>query len=145
MYVRSPLAAAALGAILLVATVATGAQTDPNDPLGLGTKLGLQSLNNSGQVGTITLFRRGAHKTLVDLSISGVPARKVELASLRRSRDCTATIARRVAFALESVRHARSRTLLAATEDSLLSGNYIVLVASQEKPSHYLACGHLYR
>ena len=142
---RLRLAGSALGAWLLAATLAGGAQTDPNDPLGLGTKLGIQTLNNSGQLGFITLFGRGSHKTLVDLTMSGVPRSKVELASLRRGRDCSGKIDRKIAFVLGDVRNGRSGTLLAASEATLLSGNYITIVASKETPSHYLACGHLYR
>ena len=145
MLLRVGLPALALGLSLLAAAAPGGAQIDPNDPLGLGTKLGVQSLNNSGQVGTVTLFRRGAGHALVDVSLSGVSPAKIELASIRRGHDCAGAITPQAAFVLNDVHKARSRTALAASEATLLSGNYIVVVASKQTPSHYLACGHLYR
>ena len=121
-----------------------GAQIDPNDPLGLGTKLGIQTLNNSGQLGSITLFKRGA-KTFVDVSMAGVPHGKTETAAIHRSRDCDGAIDPKATYTLGDVRSGRSRTLLAVAKDRLLSGNYGVVIASKADPRHYFGCGHLYK
>jgi len=142
-------APARIVATLLVSTFAFGtahalAQGDPNDRLGLGTKLGIQMMNQSAQVGSVTLFHRGA-RTFVDVSVQGVPAGKVERVAIHRNRDCDQPIDPVAAFALTDLHAGRSRTLVNAGSAKLLSGNYSVIVASVEKSHHLFACGHLYR
>jgi len=132
-----------LAAPLLWGSLAA-AQQDPNDRLGLGTKLGIQTMNQSGQVGSVTLFRRGA-RTFVDVQMQGVPGGKVERVTIHRNRDCDQPIDAPAAYSLEDLRAGRSRTLLNASSDKLLSGNYSVIVATIEKKPHVVGCGHLYR
>jgi hypothetical protein len=138
MIVNLLLAAPVLGASFAVA------QQDPSDRLGLGTKLGIAMMNQSGQVGAVTLFNRGA-RTFVDVSIQGVPAGKVERVAIHRNRDCDQPIEAVAAYPLEDLRNGRSRTLLNASSAKLLSGNYSLIVASTQKKRHLFACGHLYR
>jgi hypothetical protein len=134
--------AALAGAIAWGSAVAV-AQQDPNDPLGLGTKRGIQMMNQSGQVGEVTLFKRGA-KTFVDVRMQGVPGGKTEMVAIHRNRDCDQPVDMAPAFKLDDLVHGRSRTLIPAPVTRLLSGNYSVIVGSKEKTEHLFACGHLY-
>jgi len=136
----------ALG-LVMVATFgfhASGAwaQIAPDDT-GAGTKRGIQSVNNSGQVGTVTLFRRGK-STLVVLEIHSVPAGRIEPAHIHRGSSCD-NIDPKPAFGLAPVVNGMSRTIVQYPEDKLLSGNYSVNVHASDKDlAHYVACGHLY-
>ena len=65
MTFRSAALGIALAAALCSTAVIAVAQIAPSDP-GLGVKLGMEQQNNSGEVGTVTLFARGAN-TLVDV------------------------------------------------------------------------------
>jgi hypothetical protein len=119
------------------------AQIAPDDS-GAGTRLGIQQLNNSGQVGQVTLFKRGPN-TLVVLRLQSVPAGRREPAHIHRGRDCT-SFDPKPAFGLAPVVNNVSRTLVQYSEDKLLSGNYVVNVhASDRDLGHYVACGQLYR
>jgi hypothetical protein len=132
--------AATLG---LAASGGALAQIGPNDS-GAGTRLGIQQLNNSGQVGEVTLFKRG-NDTLVVLRVQSVPAGRSEPAHIHRGSDCS-SIDPKPAFGLAPVVNGVSRTLVKYSEDRLLSGNYVVNVhASDRQLAHYVACGHLYR
>ena len=144
MNLRIPIFLASCIAALTLAVPHAQAQIDPNDPLGLGTKLGVQTMNNSGQLGSVNLHKRGV-KTFVDVSIEGVPHGKVETASIHRMKDCDGAIDPKATYVLSDVRNGRSRTLLAVVKDRLLSGNYGVVIASKENPHHYFGCGHLYK
>jgi hypothetical protein len=73
--------AAAL-ALALLTTTGASAQSYPDDP-GLGTERGIEQVNNSGQVGTMTLFRRGA-ATRVVVDLKGTEPGRVQ--SVRRYR-----------------------------------------------------------
>jgi hypothetical protein len=118
------------------------AQIAPDDT-GAGTKRGIQQLNNSGQVGTVTLFRRG-QSTRVVIELHSVPAGRREPAHIHRGRDCE-SLDPKPAFGLADVVNGVSRTIVQYPEDKLLSGNYSVNVhASDQDLGHYLACGHLY-
>jgi hypothetical protein len=142
MFRPRALGLALVGALLLACSPAW-AQVDPNDPLGLGVQRGIQELNNSGQVGTVTLFHRG-QKTFVDVTMHGVPPGKGERVGIYRIASCSFPVGATPGYALEDLHNARSRTLVHASVDKLLSGNYSVVVRSQLKPDHLFACGQLY-
>jgi len=136
--------AAAAVACLLLSGGPLGAQIDPNDPYGRGAQRGIQELNTSGQVGTVTLLRRD-DDAFVSIAMRGVPAGKVESAGIVRLQDCTADAAHAVpAYALADLRDGRSATLVKAPVAKLISGNYSVVLRSKEKPDHLFACGHLF-
>ena len=135
--------AATACALALVARPAL-AQIDPSDS-GAGTKLGLAQRNNSGQVGTVTLFAHGANATLVVLRLASEPAGRREPAMVHRGRSCDAMNVR-PAFALAPVIGGASRTIVELPPSRLLSGNYVVDVrASDTDPSRSVSCGELYR
>jgi Cu/Zn superoxide dismutase len=129
--------AAALGSTAAIAV----AQISPND-LGFGTKLGIEQQNNSGEVGTVTLFRRGPN-TLVDLQLFGEPPGRSQPAHIHRGSSCD-NLDPTPAFGLAPVVNGHSRTLVHYPLARLVSGNYVVNVhASSSNLKHYVACGHL--
>ena len=135
------LAAAFLGAIGFAA--AASAQIDPDDS-GRGTKLGMSQQNNSGEAGTVTLFRRGAGSTLVVLDISSVPAGRQQPAHIHRGHTCD-TLDPKPAYGLAPVINGVSKTLVHAPESKLLSGNYVVNVhSSPQNITRYVSCGELH-
>jgi hypothetical protein len=136
---------AALCAALLAIALgrAAGAQIAPNDS-GAGTQLGLSEENNSGQTGTVTLFRRGSSSTLVVIALTSEPPGKAEPAHIHRGPDCD-TLDPVPTYPLAPVINGVSKTLVKAPADKLLSGNYDVNVHSFVHPNVYFACGHLYR
>jgi len=127
---------------LSCATRAT-AQIAPDDS-GAGTRLGLSALNNSGQTGFVTLFRRGNGSTLVVIKVDSEPEGRAELAHIHRGSECD-TIDPKPTYPLAPVINGNSKTIVAASEDKLLSGNYNVNVHSSLDPKIYFSCGHLYR
>ncbi len=139
--IRLLAAATAFATSALLAGTAS-AQIDPGDA-GLGTKLGLQSQNNSGEVGTVTLFKRGA-STLVVLALQSAPA-GAQPAHIHRGKSCS-TLDPVPAFPLANVVNGRSKTIVHASESKLLSGNYVVNVhQSLANAKRYVACGELYQ
>lgn len=119
------------------------AQTFPGDT-GSGVERGMQELNTSGQVGTVTLFAMGPNKTRVVINLKSVPAGRREPAHIHRSRDCD-TIDAKPAFDLNVVVRGFSATVVNVAESRLLSGNYSVIVHSSDaKGAKYVSCGHLY-
>ena len=147
---HKPLALASLFAALLLAVPAL-AQIAPGSA-GLGTKLGIESLNNSGQVGEVTLFNHGAQTQVVlDVKSTGGAA---EAAHIHRGKSCEDPIDPTPAYTLKNVVGGHSTTTIAVPESKLLSGNYVVIVhshsatatpAQMESPKSYVACSHLYR
>lgn len=132
---------AALAALSLT-TAPVLAQVTPGD-LGLGTQRGVQQLNNSGQVGTVTLFRRGA-RTQVLVEMEGIPAGRRQSVQIYRGQACDA-LTNKATYLLADLRGGRSSTLVQASEDRLLSGNYSVVVfSSNHAGARMSACGHLY-
>lgn len=132
---------AALAAALLTTAVAS-AQSYPDDP-GRGEERGIQQLNNSGQVGTVTLFRH-AESTTVVIRLHGVPLGRPQRAAIFRTRDC-ASVPPAPAYKLSDVRDGLSRSALNVSEDRLLSGNYsVVIFASTKAGAPPTACGWLY-
>ena len=134
---------AALAGAVAWGSATAVAQSAPSDPLGLGTKRGIQTMNSSGQVGEVTLFRRG-QRAFVDVSMQGVPAGKVEAVAIHRNRDCDQPVSATPTYPLHDLVHGRSRTLIDVPVAKLLSGNYSVIVGSKEKTEHFFACGHLF-
>jgi hypothetical protein len=132
--------AAALLAVVLVPALAL-AQPDPDDN-GAGVKRGIQELNNSGDVGTVTLYARGDYtRVLVELHGTSGRAQSVRF---YRGADCDA-LAPRPTYFLADVRHGFSRTDVMIRENRLLSGNYnLVVLRSNRGGAPPAACGHLY-
>jgi hypothetical protein len=137
------IATAALAAFLATALPVL-AQIGPNDS-GAGVQRGVQQLNTSGQVGTVTLFNAG-NRTRVVLDLKGVPGGRVEAAHIHRGKSCDAIDPKPV-YPLSNVVGGRSRSVVNAPESKLLSGNYVVVVHSGtmgKAMEHYVACGQLY-
>jgi hypothetical protein len=132
---------AALTAALLTTAVAS-AQSYPGDP-GVGVERGIQQLNNSGQVGTVTLFGHG-QSTAVVVRLHGVPPGRMQRAGIYRTRAC-GSIPPTPAYTPDDVRNSLSHLLVNTSEDRLLSGNYSVVVFASKQPSAPpTACGWLY-
>jgi len=138
---------AALGAAVIAMagfSVPARAQIAPDDS-GSGTQLGMAQQNNSGEAGTVTLFRRGDRSTLVILNVSSEPPGRQQPAHVHRGHECS-SIDPKPAYALAPLVNGISKTLVQASEDKLLSGNYVVNVhASAQNIAHYVSCGELYR
>lgn len=133
--------AALVGALAL--SSAAFAQIGPDDS-GSGTKRGISQQNNSGEPGSVTLFKRGEKSTLVVIDLAGEAAGKMQPAHIHRGHSCS-TLDPKPAFGLAPVVNGISRTLVKVAESRLLSGNYVVNVhASAQNIPHYVACGELY-
>jgi hypothetical protein len=142
MTIRSLALGIAMAAAFGSSATGAFAQIAPDDT-GAGTKRGMQEVNNSGQVGTVTLFHRG-QSTLVVIELHSVPAGHREPAHIHRGQSCD-NIDPKPAFGLAPVVNGVSRTIVHYPEDKLLSGNYSVNVhASDSNLGHYVSCGHLY-
>lgn len=131
-------------AFALGCTTFAAAQMPPGDP-GLGNKLGIQNMNNSGEAGEVTLFgRNGGRSTLVVVNVQGSPHRPQPV-GVHRARTCDSAAPASV-YHLNNLVNGHSATLLTNVPIlKLLSGNYSVMVGSQmSNPTHYVACGHLY-
>ena len=134
--------AAALALALLTTTVAS-AQSYPDDP-GLGTERGIEQVNNSGQVGAVTLYRRGAATSVV-VDLKGTDPGRVQSVRIYRGKSCDEFDAGGPVYFLTDMRNGRSVSSVKAAEDKLLSGNYnVVVFSSNAKDARATACGHLY-
>jgi hypothetical protein len=134
--------AAAL-ALALLATAGASAQPSPDDP-GLGVERGIEQVNNSGQVGTVTLFNRGA-ATSVAVDLKGTEPGRVQSVRLYRGPSCDDLGTSGPAYFLSDMRNGRSVSSVKAPESKLLSGNYNVVVFSANTAgARATACGHLY-
>ena len=132
---------AALAAALLCSATAS-AQSYPGDT-GRGYLLGIQQVNNSGEVGTVTLFNRGS-KTLVAVNINGAPA-KAQSVRIYRGRGCDSDIGEKPEYYLNDVRGGSSVSTVQIPFARLVSGNYNVMVfSSNQAGAQAAACGHLY-
>jgi hypothetical protein len=145
MGVFRTIALAAALAATAAASVATAAPTKepvlgPTD-LGRGIKLGIQGLNNSGQIGTVNLFKHG-NTTLIQVRMEG--SKDGELVSVQRAKQCEdeKAINPAVVFALNKLAKAESLTTVNAKISELLSGNYAITLRSASTKK-YVACGHL--
>jgi hypothetical protein len=133
---------AATLAIALLATAVASAQSYPGDP-GLGTERGIEQVNNSGQVGTVTLFRRGATTRLV-VDLKGTDPSRVQSVRLYRGPSCDDLGTSGPAYFLSDMRNGTSGSTVKAPEDKLLSGNYnLVVFSSNTAGARATACGHL--
>ncbi|MGH7728896.1 MAG: hypothetical protein ACREM2_08905 [Vulcanimicrobiaceae bacterium] len=129
-------------AIVLLASLPALAQNTPGDT-GAGLRRGMQQLNNSGQAGTVTLFRKGA-RTLVVVALFSVPQGRMEPSAIYRGRACDA-FEEAPAYNLAPLVNGISQTLVLAPEEQLASGNYLVAVRAGSRQRGYVACGHLFR
>jgi hypothetical protein len=134
---------AALAAALLTTAVAS-AQSYPGDP-GLGTERGIESVNNSGQVGTVTLFNGGATTRAV-VELHGTIPGRVQSVRLYRGPSCEDLGTAGPAYYLNDMKNGVARSVVKAPEDKLLSGNYnVVVFSSNAAGARATACGHLYQ
>jgi hypothetical protein len=127
----------------LVTTAAASAQPYPGDP-GAGTERGVEQVNNSGQVGTVTLFRRDPG-TRIQIALHGVTDGRVESVRIYRGSSCD-DLKPRPTYFLADLKNGVSRSSVGLTQDRLLSGNYNVVVFSNNHAgAQTVACGHLYQ
>jgi hypothetical protein len=129
----------------LCVTTAAVAQIAPGDT-GAGIKRGMHSMNNSGEVGTVTLFNRGSgSKTLVVIELAGEPNGRHQPASIHRAKACD-DVTNEPSYPLSPTINGVSRTLVEAPEAKLLSGNYVVVVhAADNHLEQFVSCGQLYQ
>lgn len=116
-------------AAFVAAAVPVLAQIAPSDS-GAGVQRGMQDMNFTGQVGSVTLFRASSGSgTLVVISVQGQPEGKIESASIQRGKSCSPSdIDNNPAYVLKDVTNGRSATVVNVPESRLLSGNYVVIV-----------------
>jgi hypothetical protein len=134
---------AAVAAALLT-TAAASAQSYPGDP-GVGTERGIEQVNNSGQVGTVTLFNAGASTRAV-VVLHGTSPGRAQSVRIYRGASCEDFGPGQPAYFLNDMTNGASRSVVKAAEDKLLSGNYnVVVFASNAAGARATACGHLYQ
>ncbi len=134
--------AAAIVAALLT-TAAASAQSYPGDP-GTGTERGVEQVNNSGQVGTVTLFNRGPN-TRVLLELKGTEPGRAQSVRVYRGPSCD-DLGNKPQYFLTDMRNGTSNSTVKAPEEKLLSGNYnVVVFSSNAHGASATACGHLYQ
>jgi hypothetical protein len=126
---KSSIAATACVAAFVAAAIPVLAQISPGDT-GAGVQRGMQDMNYSGQVGSVTLYRSSTRSgTLVVLNVQGQRSGRIESASIQRGKDCLASdIGTSPVWMLNDVSNGRSATVVNASESKLLSGNYVVIV-----------------
>lgn len=131
---RTSVIAAACAAAFAVLALPVLAQA-PGDT-GAGIKRGLEDIGFSGQAGSVTLFRASAgNGTLVVLDVQGQPQGKLESASIQRGKSCNAgDIDPNPVWMLNDVHNGHSTTVVNASMDKLLSGNYVVIVHAGSVP-----------
>jgi len=133
---------AALAAALLT-TAAASAQT-PGDP-GAGEQRGIEQINNSGQVGMVTLFNRGAGTSAV-VELHGTTPGRAQSVRIYRGPSCDDIGTSGPAYFLSDMKNGFSRSAVKAPESKLLSGNYnVVVFSSNAAGARATACGHLYQ
>jgi Cu/Zn superoxide dismutase len=135
-----------LAAVLaaLLTTAVASAQSYPGDP-GLGVERGIEQVNNSGQVGTVTLFNRGATTSVV-VDLKGTPEGRVQSVRVYRGPSCEDLGTSGPAYFLNDMKNGRSVSAVKAPESKLLSGNYnVVVFSSNAAGARATACGHLYQ
>ena len=131
-----------LAALALTAAPALAQMGPGGVPVGAGLQRGVQQLGQSGQVGFVTLFGAGSG-TRVVTAINGASTR-VETVAIQRGKDCDAFEPAIVARSAD-LTNGISRGTVRMSEDRLLSGNYDVIVYSNNGPgARPVACGHLY-
>ncbi|HEX3550485.1 MAG TPA: hypothetical protein VHT53_08920 [Candidatus Elarobacter sp.] len=129
-------------ALAFTATIAL-AQSYPGDP-GVGVQRGMEQLNNSGQVGTATLYNAGAG-TRVVVELHGTAPGRTQSVRIYRGPSCDDVGTSGPAYFLSDMRNGRSSSVVKAPESTLLSGNYnVVVFSSAQAGARATACGHLY-
>lgn len=133
---------AALAAALLTTAVAS-AQSYPGDP-GVGVQRGVEQVNNSGQVGTVTLYNAGAG-TRVVVDLHGTMEGRVQSVRLYRGPACDDLGTSGPAYFLNDMKNGHASSVVKAPESKLLSGNYnVVVFSSNAAGAGATACGHMY-
>jgi hypothetical protein len=134
---------AALAAALLT-TAAASAQSYPGDP-GVGVERGIEQVNNSGQVGTATLFHVGPNAARVLVVLHGTIPGRVQSVRIYRGQSCEDFTPGGPAYFLNDMKNGVSSSTVKLPEEKLLSGNYNVVVFSSNRVgAGATACGHLY-
>jgi len=134
-----------VAAALLLSSAPAIAQEPPGGvALGAGLQRGVEELNNSGQLGFVTLFRNGDQTQLVTAMQGTFPGREQTVA-IQRGHTCDAIQPGIVATSTD-LSGGMSRGVVNMSEDRLLSGNYVLVVYSENTPgARPVACGQLYR
>lgn len=140
-----------LATILLLASAPAGAQVGlgpgGNAPqggvaAGAGIQRGLESMNQSGENGFITLFPAG-NATRVVVDVHGMKPEVSQTVAILRGKSCAAIQTGIVARSADLV-NGMSRGTVALSNDALMSGNYVAVVFSSTQPgAQIVACGHL--
>jgi hypothetical protein len=132
---------AVLVAALLTTAVAS-AQSYPDDP-GVGVERGVEQLNNSGQVGTVTLFSRNPNTRIV-VVLHGTQEGRAESVRIYRGPSCDDLVTAPT-YELVDLKNGLSTSTVKSPEAKLLSGNYnVVVFSSTAAGARTTACGHLY-
>jgi hypothetical protein len=114
-------------------------------PLGAGLQRGVESNHHSGQNGFVTLFRHGAETRIVT-AIEGTMPGRTQAVAIQRGKSCDGIQPGIVTRSSADMVNGISRGSVPMTEDRLVSGNYVVVVYSNNTPgSRPVACGQLYR
>jgi hypothetical protein len=134
-----------VSAALLLSSAPAVAQVSPGGvPFGAGLQRGVMELNNSGQTGFVTLFKAGRSTRLVT-SLEGTHPGRMQTVAVQRGKSCD-TISPGIIARSADLAHGISRGVVNMTQDRLLSGNYVVVVYSNNTPGGKpVACGQLYQ
>jgi hypothetical protein len=141
---------AMLAAVAIGGSVASAQQYPDTNP---GYELGIQQLNTSGEVGSVTLFDRGPH-TVVAVRMTGT-RRPAQWVGIYRRHDCPGSFGNEVvlgstaphpAFSLSDLQNGWSVSNVPVDYTRLVSGNYnVVVFSSNQAGARPTACGHLYQ
>jgi hypothetical protein len=134
-----------IAAALVLTSAPAFAQKEPGGvPFGAGLQRGVMSVNNSGQNGFVTLFEHGK-TTRVVTALEGTLPGRIQTVALQRGHTCDAIVPGIVARSADMV-HGISKGTLAMPQSRLLSGNYLIVVYSNNMPGgRPVACGQLYQ
>jgi hypothetical protein len=131
-------------ALLLAAAPAVAQEPPGGVPLGAGLQRGVMELANSGQDGFVTLFGQGPSTRIVT-ALEGTRPGRVQTVAIQRGKTCDAITPGIVARSTD-MQHGISRGAVKIAESRLTSGNYLVVVYSNNTPGgRPVACGQLYR
>jgi hypothetical protein len=131
-------------AALLLSAAPAFAQAPPGGvPFGSGLQRGVMGINNSGQNGFVTLYEAGKSTRIVTALEGTLPGR-VQTVAIQRGKSCD-TIQPGIVVRSADMVKGISKATVPMTEDRLLSGNYVVVVYSNNTPgARPVACGQLY-
>jgi hypothetical protein len=132
-------------AVLFAALLAPVAAAAQPAGVGPGYQLGVEGLNNSGQVGYITLFRAGS-RTVFRIEMQGAGSR-VQPVIVVRGRDCGPAVSgAKPVYRVGTLRSGRGTGTIPLDFGRLVdSGNYsVLLLSSPSAGARASACGHLY-